>query len=191
MEMMALHATVRLGSGHAAARLAALRDLVEGELVDVISDHGAALAAAAPAEVGAALDRVSERFAGMSLELYAAEASAQASHHHRLAGNERRSVASAARAHFLIAGHDGPRPTALTLALSPPGLTRREHEVARLAMRGLSSQAIATKLSLSVRTIETHLARVYFKLGISGRGELAAALQLEAAVAAGSQMEAG
>jgi DNA-binding CsgD family transcriptional regulator/DNA polymerase III delta prime subunit len=187
MELLALHASVRLGSGHAASRLAVLGNQVEGALAKIIAAHGEALAN--PQTAGEALDQVSESYAALSLELYAAEASAQASRHHRLAGNARRAIASAARAHFLMAGNEGPRPLALTLALTPPGLTRREHEVALLAVRGLSSQAIATKLSLSVRTVETHLARVYFKLGISGRGELADALRPDAGVPA--RVEAG
>ena len=53
-------------------------------------------------------------------------------------------------------------------------LTLREREVAALARRGLSTRAIADQLSVSERTIETHLAHIYGKLGISGRQELLA-----------------
>jgi DNA-binding NarL/FixJ family response regulator len=55
-------------------------------------------------------------------------------------------------------------------------LTTRELEVARLAARGLSSRAIAEELVLSVRTVESHLYRVYTKLDVSDRAELAALL---------------
>jgi DNA-binding CsgD family transcriptional regulator len=45
-----------------------------------------------------------------------------------------------------------------------------------LAARGRSSVEIGEHLHLSPRTVDTHLARVYRKLGITGRTELAAAL---------------
>ena len=54
------------------------------------------------------------------------------------------------------------------------GLTAQEQRVARLAVTGRSSAEIAGQLSLSVRTIETHLGRVYAKLGIHSQRELMA-----------------
>ncbi len=53
---------------------------------------------------------------------------------------------------------------------------RREHEVARLAADGLTNKAIADRLVLSVRTVETLLQRSYQKLGIERRADLAATL---------------
>ncbi len=58
-----------------------------------------------------------------------------------------------------------------------PLLTRREFEVATLAARGLASPAIAKELTCSVRTVETHLYRVFAKLGINARSDLAGALE--------------
>jgi DNA-binding CsgD family transcriptional regulator len=55
-------------------------------------------------------------------------------------------------------------------------LTPREREVALLAAGGRTSAEIGEHLHLSTRTIDTHLARVYRKLGIAGRVGLAAAL---------------
>jgi DNA-binding NarL/FixJ family response regulator len=54
-------------------------------------------------------------------------------------------------------------------------LSRREDEVARLAAEGLSNREIAERLVLSERTIENHLYRVFTKLGITSRDEIAAA----------------
>lgn len=59
---------------------------------------------------------------------------------------------------------------------APVHLTRREREIATLAVQGLSDKAIATKLSLSTRTVEGHLYRTYAKLGIAGRDDLTADL---------------
>jgi DNA-binding CsgD family transcriptional regulator len=55
-------------------------------------------------------------------------------------------------------------------------LTRREREIAVLAADGRTCREIADRLALSARTVENHLARVYTKLGIPGRADLAAAL---------------
>jgi DNA-binding CsgD family transcriptional regulator len=56
----------------------------------------------------------------------------------------------------------------------PPGrLSPQERAVARLARAGRTNQQIGRELYLSVNTVETHLAHVYRKLGISRRGELA------------------
>jgi ATP/maltotriose-dependent transcriptional regulator MalT len=52
-------------------------------------------------------------------------------------------------------------------------LTTREREVATLAAEGRRDAEIAAELFVSVRTVQTHLARVYAKLGISGRKDLA------------------
>lgn len=187
-EMRALHATARLGSSRSAERLAELAPSVEGPLVSVISEQAAALGRADGC--GDALDAVAERYAAMGLHLYAAETAAQASQAHISSGQARRAAASSARAHFLLSDSgDGPPPLGLALALTPPALTRREREVARLAAGGLPSQAIATRLCLSVRTVETHLARAYLKLGITGRPGLAEAL-LQGGLAA-ERVEAG
>jgi DNA-binding NarL/FixJ family response regulator len=44
--------------------------------------------------------------------------------------------------------------------------------VAALAAGGLTDRQIAARLVVSVRTVESHLANTYRKLGIASRGEL-------------------
>jgi two-component system, NarL family, response regulator NreC len=61
--------------------------------------------------------------------------------------------------------------TAAAEAASDP-LTEREHEVLRLLALGHTNQEIAQLLFLSVRTAETHRARIMQKLRISSRAEL-------------------
>jgi DNA-binding CsgD family transcriptional regulator len=58
-------------------------------------------------------------------------------------------------------------------------LTARERDVVTLAAQGLSSKAIAERLFLSARTVDNHLQRAYAKLGVSGRDDLASALDLQ------------
>jgi two-component system response regulator NreC len=53
-------------------------------------------------------------------------------------------------------------------------LTPREHDVLTRVVRGATNKQIATELYLSVRTIETHRARLQEKLGVSGLLELVA-----------------
>ena len=55
-----------------------------------------------------------------------------------------------------------------------PGLTARELRVARLVASGLSNREVAAQLYLSPKTVEYHLARVFTKLGVSHRHQLAA-----------------
>jgi non-specific serine/threonine protein kinase len=51
-------------------------------------------------------------------------------------------------------------------------LTKREREVAALAGEGLTSSQIAGRLVISSRTVNTHIASIYAKLGISSRVQL-------------------
>jgi DNA-binding CsgD family transcriptional regulator len=53
-------------------------------------------------------------------------------------------------------------------------LTPAELDVVRFACAGLTNPQIATRLFVSPRTVQTHLASVYGKLGLSTRTEVAA-----------------
>ncbi|MDA0172944.1 LuxR C-terminal-related transcriptional regulator, partial [Solirubrobacter taibaiensis] len=55
-------------------------------------------------------------------------------------------------------------------------LTPQEITVAQLVASGHSNREVASDLQLSVKTVEVHLTRIYAKLGISSRGQLAARL---------------
>jgi DNA-binding NarL/FixJ family response regulator len=62
-------------------------------------------------------------------------------------------------------------------AISGPGaLTPAEHRVAELAASGLGNRAIAERLYVTQRTVETHLTHAFQKLDIRSRAELAAVL---------------
>jgi DNA-binding CsgD family transcriptional regulator len=55
-------------------------------------------------------------------------------------------------------------------------LTPRQRQICELAALGKGNRAIASELFLSVKTVETHLAAGYRKLGVSDRAGLAAEL---------------
>lgn len=55
-----------------------------------------------------------------------------------------------------------------------PHLTPREREIAELVAEGLTTPAIAARLYLSPRTVDTHLSHIYRKTGITTRAALAA-----------------
>ena len=48
-------------------------------------------------------------------------------------------------------------------------LTEREHEILDLVARGLTNQAIASRLVLSQKTVRNHVSNIFMKLGASDR----------------------
>jgi class 3 adenylate cyclase/DNA-binding CsgD family transcriptional regulator len=61
---------------------------------------------------------------------------------------------------------------AAAAASGPGSLTTREREVAGLAAAGLSAKEIGERLFIGERTVESHLARAYAKLGVRSKVEL-------------------
>jgi DNA-binding CsgD family transcriptional regulator len=168
-----LHDIARLGQpGSVAQRLAALAELVDGELVAAFAGHAAALARKQPAE----LEASGLAFESLGALMLAAEAYHAAAEIHRSLGAGRQARAAARRADELVAICGGVRTPPMAIGGQAERLTRREREVASMAAAGASSREIAAKLVLSVRTVENHLQSVYGKLGVTGRDELARAL---------------
>jgi DNA-binding CsgD family transcriptional regulator len=62
-------------------------------------------------------------------------------------------------------------------------LTAREAEIAGLARAGNSNQQIGAQLFLSPRTVEYHLHKVFRKINITSRSQLARALPADVALA--------
>jgi DNA-binding NarL/FixJ family response regulator len=54
-------------------------------------------------------------------------------------------------------------------------LSKREREVFQQAASGLGNKEIADRLAISEATVKVHLTHIFRKLGLRGRGELAAA----------------
>jgi ATP/maltotriose-dependent transcriptional regulator MalT len=187
-EVLALHDRARFqglggrgagasGSADAVRRLEELADLVDGRLAPACAEHARALAAGD----GPALDAAATTFGELGFELFAAEAQAAAAEAHAAAGQKASAHASTERARRMAAacvGATTPLLRRLGTAGQPGDLTRRERETAELAARGHSDREIADMLYVSVRTVHAHLRSAYSKLGVSGRGGLAAALDI-------------
>ncbi|MCS5733399.1 helix-turn-helix transcriptional regulator [Herbiconiux daphne] len=158
---------------------------VEGAYAGTLVRHSRALARAevlspldstGNAEVAAEFDEIGALATEISVHVIAAEAFDQASSLHRVSGAVRAAAASARLRDEQLAAYGLDR-LPLLVERESQSLSRRENELARLAAEGLSNREIAARLVLSVRTVETHLQRVYQKLGVRGRSELSSALR--------------
>jgi DNA-binding NarL/FixJ family response regulator len=165
----ALYDAVRFGAApEAGPSLAAIAEQADAPVLGLFADHAAALAERdAPG-----MQRIASSLLERGHAVAAADAFAQAT--------------------TLLSPEDGGRSTALLRAAFlasrlPPARTpalrsltvnisTRERELAQLGAQGLSNREIASKLFLSHRTVENHLARIYQRFNLAGRAELRAAL---------------
>lgn len=167
------HDLVRFGAAEAAVdRLGALADRVEGAFAPLAAAHARAAVTGDRDAYGAVI----AGFEATGHLLAAAEAAAEVAELHRRAGDQRAATA-ADQAVARLAERTGARTPGLLRGAGVEPLTAREREVALLAATGAASKEIAAQLYLSARTVDTHLARAYRKLGISGRDQLPAALR--------------
>ena len=168
------HDLARLGQPKpVVARLAELAELVEGEYVPALAKHASALATGH----GAALEAAGQAFEQLGASLLAAEAYTAAARAFRAEGLARPASACARLAADLAAACGEVSTPGLTLDGAIERLTQREREVAAMAATGASNREIATKLVLSVRTVDNHLQNAYGKLGVTSREDLAQALE--------------
>ncbi len=173
-ELPALHDQARLGDpAEVVARARVVAGGVAGTLAPARLAHIEALAAGDAAALTAAADLLEAR----GLVIAAAEAMVAAADASRSAGDGRRAAACVRRSQELAARCEGVVTPGLVQTDAIVPLTKREREIALLGAEGLSSRQIAERLVVSIRTVDNHLARIYDKLGVSGRSELADALR--------------
>jgi DNA-binding CsgD family transcriptional regulator len=173
-EQALLRDLVRFGAAaEAMTRLEELAQLIDGPLVHIHAAHARALVERDPA----AMAEVVDRYADAGVEWLAAEAAAELAEMYRARSESRLATAAAQRSASLaeLAGELHTPVLARGIGVEP--LTPREREVALLAAGGRTSPEIGEHLGLSTRTVDTHLARVYRKLGITRRTELGGALE--------------
>lgn len=173
-ELVIRHEAVRMGedAGTHVARICELAEGVQGELAKAIAAHVGATARDDAQGLGAAADA----FEHCGSLLLAAEAATAAADACRRDGDQRAATAWARKGAELARRCEGARTPGLIETAGPTPLTKREREIALLAAEGLTSREIAERLFVSVRTVDNHLARVYDKLGVGGRDDLAQVL---------------
>ena len=166
------HDASRLGARGLAADLDAVAATGDSPVVHARALHVRAL------EAGDAegLVEAADAFEALGAVLLAAEAASDASAELRRKGDQRRGAALANRSKQLMEQLPGVRTPALAPADVAVPLSTREREVASLAGSGLTSQEIADRLFLSIRTVDNHLQKAYAKLGVNRRDQLAEAL---------------
>jgi ATP/maltotriose-dependent transcriptional regulator MalT len=173
LEAWLLHDMARLGDPASVwKRLRQLAAECEGALVPAYAAHSHAAAGRSPT----GLRDAAAAFTHIGANLLAAEAAAAAAQAHQKRGEGREATAIATEAGRLAQLCEGARTPALVSAAAPEPLTAREREVASLAAQRLTSKEIADRLYLSVRTVDNHLQKIYTKLGVTSRVDLAAAL---------------
>lgn len=167
-EVLCAHDLARAGWPEDAAATFDRRSDMEGDLYALMADHVAALAGGDRAALG----DVTERFASMGAWLWAGEAAVATADAARRDGDQRAAAGWDRRAAECRERCDTVRTPGLLPTPGPVPLTRREREVAILAAQGLSSREVGERLYVGHRTVESHLARIYTKLGIRSRAEL-------------------
>ncbi|GIJ58498.1 LuxR C-terminal-related transcriptional regulator [Virgisporangium aurantiacum] len=173
IEAICRYDAARLGeAARVQQRLHVLAGEVDGEFVAVLAGAARALAG----RDGAGLDRATGQFGEHDHRLLAAETATAAAQAYRRDGRVGLAHRAAERAATLRAGCQGARTPLLDLDGPASVLTPREREIATLAI-GLPSREVARRLGVSVRTVDNHLARIYQKLGITGRAELRAIIR--------------
>jgi DNA-binding CsgD family transcriptional regulator len=168
VEMDALHSLARLGDGAGRERLAELSGIVDGDLVALYAAHAAAVSV----NDAAALEDSARAFAGVGALASAADAYAQSSAAHGVAGAQGSAARTGGAAHGLAADCGGLVTPTLRLIDDPLPLTIREREIANLVAAGMTNRQIGDRLTLSTRTVEGHIYRACMKLDVSDRTDL-------------------
>lgn len=169
VEKDVLELSIRVGDLSVVPRMIELTDAYEGAESRLINGYAQALADDDPMRILEAGEVAAEA----GYRLLAAECAAHAVRIYAERGETMRQRASTRLVKQRIDELEG----ATTRLLNGPNeateLTRREQEIVALAAAGASNRDIAIALSVSLRTVEGHLYRIFAKLGISRREDLA------------------
>lgn len=168
-EVLCLQTAAQFGEHTHAPRLRELAAIVEGPRVGAVARFAAALRTGD----GAELASVSDEFERMGDLVAAADAAAHAAMAYRREGLQGSGYGCAARAHALARRSGGANTPALRQAGDRLPLTDREREIVLLIGEGLSNRAVAQRLTLSVRTVESHIYNAMAKTGATSRDGLA------------------
>ena len=167
-EVICLQTATQFGDRSGAPRLRELEAIVEGPRVGLAARFAEALRDGDAAELAA----VSEDFESMGDLVAAVDAAAHAAIGYRRQDLRGSALGCSTRADALAQQCGGASTPALRQATERLPLTDREREIVMLVADGLSSRAVAERLTLSVRTVESHIYRAMSKTGTTSRDEL-------------------
>jgi DNA-binding CsgD family transcriptional regulator len=176
-EVICLQTATQFGDRSGAHRLRELESIVEGPRVGLAARFAEALRDGDAAE----LATVSEEFERMGDLVAAVDAAAHAALAYRRQDLRGSALGCSARADALAERCGGASTPALCQATEPLPLTDREREIVMLIGAGLSNREVAARLTLSVRTVESHIYQAMLKTGATCRDELAALLRRQRA----------
>jgi DNA-binding CsgD family transcriptional regulator len=171
-EVMCLQTATQFGEHSCGSRLRELQAIVEGPRAGVAARFAGALHDGNGAELSA----VSAEFEDMGDLIAAVDAAAHAAIAYRHQDLRGSALGCSVKAEALAEQCGGARTPALRKAVERLPLTDREREIVMLIGEGLSNRDIATRLTLSVRTVESHIYKAMGKTGVSSRDQLAALL---------------
>ncbi|WP_425863748.1 LuxR C-terminal-related transcriptional regulator [Arthrobacter sp. TWP1-1] len=169
VEMDVLMLGIHAGDLGLALRLKAVASRCEGRHAKNVADYAKALSEKDPLALLAFSDAAESD--GRELDAARSAGNAVAILSRRGDRNRLHSAQRVAKRRLatLVHGHD---PLSERLSTGPQ-LTRRERKVAAMVHDGASNRDIAAEFGLSLRTVEGHLYRIFAKLGISDRSEIA------------------
>ncbi len=176
-EVLCLQTATQFGDRSSASRLRELESIVEGPRVGLAARFAVALSNGDAAE----LSSVSEEFERAGDLVAAVDAAAHAALMYRSQDLRGSALGCSARAEALAEQCGGVSTPALRRASEPLPLTDREAETVMLVGEGLSNRAIAERLTVSVRTVESHIYQAMLKTGTTNRDDVAALLALRRA----------
>ncbi len=167
-EMDILSLVLRLGDLSVARRLAAVAGESEGRWAESSTEFATALTL----KDAGRLIELSEAAAQDGFILTAVDCAAYALRFLEARGDRGRQhdAQKLLRRRTAALGTSGP--SAMGASRELQKLTRRDLEIARLVHAGCSNKDIAIQLSLSLRTVEGHLYRMFSRLGVGHREEL-------------------
>ncbi|WP_113964632.1 LuxR C-terminal-related transcriptional regulator [Mycobacterium shimoidei] len=172
-EVLCLQTAVQFGDCTSTTRLHELGSMVEGPRVGLVVRFAEALRNSDAAQLAV----VSEEFESMGDLVAAVDAAAHAAVAYRSQDLRGSALGCAARAASLAEQCGGVDTPALRQTTGSLPLTHREREIVMLIGEGLSNRAIAERLTVSVRTVESHIYQAMAKTGTTSRDELAALLR--------------
>jgi DNA-binding CsgD family transcriptional regulator len=171
-EVLCRQTAVQFGDRTTAPRLRELESIVEGPRASLAARFAEGVRDGDAAQ----LVSLSMEFEAMGDRVAAIDAAAHAALAYRDQDKRGSALSCSTRAHTLAEQCGGARTPALRQASAPLPLTDREAEIVMLIGEGLSNREVAERLTLSVRTVESHIYRAMGKTGTTSRDELAALL---------------